>query len=138
MHFTAFDISVIPHQDSDHFFPHDESEAIDIHSNQLGDRHHFFTPHSVPLYVFHHNRKGLQVGVFKLTSLGECVGAGALEIKFSPIKRAVMGITRGNAHTLSNRVAFMDTILYPTLLIWATLELLAVNLRKSGKKKKKF
>lgn len=120
IHFIAFQMGVIPHQNSEHLVPHDESDAVDLHSNLLGDRHHFSPPHSVPLHILHLNRKGHQVGAFEPTALGECVGAGALEIKFPPIKRAVMGITRGMAHTLTNRVTFLDAFHYLTLLIWAT------------------
>lgn len=128
---------MVSHQDSKHVVPHDESEAVDLHSNQLGDRHHFVVHHLVPLYILHLDSKGHQVGAFQFTALGECVGAGALEIKSSPIKRAVMGVTRGMAHSLTNRVTFLYAIVYFTLLIWATCELLALNLRKTVAKQEK-
>ena len=128
----------VTHQHSKQLVPHDESEAIDLHSNQPGDRHPFPTPHWVPLYVFHPNRKGLQVGTLQPTALRERVSAGALEIKFSPIKREVMWVTRGSAHTLTDWVTFLDAVFYFTLLIRATRELLALNLIKTRETRERY
>lgn len=49
-----------------------------------------------------------------------------------------MGVTSSLAYTLANRVAFLDTIFYFTLLIRATCELLALNLgnKQTNKQKK--
>lgn len=124
---------VVSHQDSKHVVPHDESEAVDIHSYQLGDSHHF-VHNLVPSLVLHLHREGLQVGAFQPAALGECIGAGALEIECSPIKRVVMGVTRGVAHTLTNRMTFLHAILHFTLLIRATCELLTHNLKRTVEK----
>lgn len=74
------------------------------------------------------------MGALQPTAFGQCVGAGALEIKCSPIKGAVMGVTRGRAHTLTNWVTFLDAILHCALLIRATRKLLAQNLKKQQQK----
>lgn len=126
------------HQDSKHIVPHDESEAVDLHGNQLGYRHHLSVHNPVPLLIFYLNGKVHQVGTFQSTTLGQCISAGPLEIKFFTIKSEVMGVTSSLAYTLANRVAFLDTIFYFTLLIRATCELLALNLgnKQTNKKKK--
>lgn len=122
--------SAFAHQDSIHVGPHDDGEAEDLHGNQLSNRHHFVVHHPVPLHILHQNREGLQVGALQPAAFGECVGTGALEVISSPVKRQVMGVTRGVAHTLTNRVAFLDAILYLALLIRATREILTHNLIK--------
>lgn len=127
----------IAHQDSKHVVPHDKSQVIDLHGNQLSDRHHFVVHYSVPLYILHLHREGHQVGALQPTALRECVGAGALEIKLSAIKGEIVGVTRGVANTLTDRVTFLDTILYFTFLIRATRELLTFNLRIEEKEKQK-
>lgn len=107
---------------------HGDSEAIDLDSNHLGDGHHFPIPHLVPLRVLNQNVVRHQVGTFQPTALGECVSAHALEIKHSPVKRPVMGTTRGTADALTNGLTFLDTVLHFALLVGSTPERLAKNL----------
>lgn len=116
------------HHDSKHVGPHNEREAVDLQGNQFGDRHNL-VHHLVPLLVLHLNREGHQVGTLQATALGQCVGTSALEVECQPIKGHVMGVTRGTAHTLTNRVAFLDTVCHLTLLIRTTGEFLTVDLR---------
>lgn len=58
---------------------HDNSEAINLHSNQFGDRNHLI---SFPRHIFNLDGKVHQVAAFCATALGEGVSAGALKIKF--------------------------------------------------------
>lgn len=60
---VLFQISTkcLAHQDSLHAVPQDEGEAVDLHGNQLGNRHHF-SSHLFPLHILHLNSKGHQVG----------------------------------------------------------------------------